>query len=158
MIIPQLKSLILRDFVAHPAAIPLATAELMEDIDDDILIFHPDNIFQSDKTTDDHRSSVGHRSMASTNRSMIYLRGLNCRNIWSHWTTCHRSCCRGLGQQPRLSTLYLCSSRTSLASCWRFHQMMIWLSGRLTTPPTSQSAEAFNKFLAIFDYSATRVA
>ena len=59
MIIPQLKSLILRDFVAHLAAIPLATEKLMEDIDDDILIFHPDNIFQSDKTTDDHRSSVG---------------------------------------------------------------------------------------------------
>ena len=60
MIIPQLKSLILRDFVAHPAAIPLATAELMEDIDDDILIFHPIIIFKviKQRTIIDHQSVI----------------------------------------------------------------------------------------------------
>ena len=44
MIIPQLKSLTLRDFVAHPAATP--AAELMADIDNDTVMFDPDDVFQ----------------------------------------------------------------------------------------------------------------
>ena len=44
MIIPQLKSLTLRDFVTHPAATP--AAELMADIDNDTVMFDPDDVFQ----------------------------------------------------------------------------------------------------------------
>ena len=47
MIIPNLESLILRDFVTHPAAIP--TTELMEEIDNDTLTFEPEDLFQAIK-------------------------------------------------------------------------------------------------------------